>query len=100
MISKTIKLGLFTLALCSVTLVTAQEKKQKNPEKAFEKMDTDSSASISLEEFKAKRMKDASKEERITKRFEKMDTNADGSLDFEEFKASLDKPKKKKKEKK
>ncbi|WP_452223600.1 EF-hand domain-containing protein [Lacinutrix chionoecetis] len=97
--SKTIKIGLFALALCSVTFVTAQEEKQKNPEKMFAKIDANEDGSISLEEFKEKRMKDASKAEQIEKRFAKMDTNEDGVLDMAEFKAGMNKSKKGKKAK-
>ncbi len=98
MIIKTLKIGLFTLAMASFSFVGAQEKKEikekkkPNHERMFKHLDADANGSISLEEFKAKRMKDASKEAQIEKRFAKMDTDANGSLDNEEFKVAMNKP--------
>ena len=98
MIIKTLKVGLFTLAIASFSFVGAQEKKEMkeknkgNHERMFKHLDADANGSISLEEFKAKRMKDASKESQIEKRFAKMDTDANGSIDSAEFKVAMDKP--------
>ena len=99
MISKTIKIGLVILALFSFSLGTAQDKKGKrkpNPEKAFKKLDSNADGAVTLEEFKAKRLKDESKAAKIEKRFAKMDTDGNGTLDLAEFKAAIAKMKERK----
>ena len=67
MISKTLKIGLLGIALCSISFVSGQEgkgKKKGSPEELFKKLDTDANGTISLEEFKkAKRIKEESKEQ-------------------------------------
>jgi Ca2+-binding EF-hand superfamily protein len=88
MISKTLKIGLFVIALCSISLVSAQERKGKkkgNPEDLFKKLDADANASLSLEEFKAPRMKDDTKETIFNERFKTLDIDANGTLSLEEF---------------
>lgn len=96
MISKTLKISLFVFTLCSMTFVNAQEregKRKPNPEKIFKKFDTDANGSISLDEFKAHRMKDESKAELIEKRFARMDADENGEVDMAEFKKALAKMK-------
>lgn len=63
------------------------EKKGPNPEKMFKKLDTDSSGSISLEEFKAspRGQKDPAKAESI---FAKMDADSKDGVSLEEFSAA------------
>jgi len=88
MISKTLKIGLFVVAVCSMTFVNAQEhrgKKRGNPEKLFKKLDADANGSLSLEEFKAKRTKEDAKETIIEERFKTLDTDANNALSLEEF---------------
>ncbi len=88
MISKTLKIGLFVVALCSISFVNAQERNQKkkgNPEETFKKLDADANGSLSLEEFKTKRMKDESKEAMFDKRFKTLDADANGAISLEEF---------------
>lgn len=92
MISKTLKFGLFVVALCSITFINAQErdgKRKPNPERIFKKLDADANGSISLEEFKAKRLKGENKAEQIEKRFAKMDADENGEVDMAEFKIAL-----------
>jgi Ca2+-binding EF-hand superfamily protein len=89
MISKTFKIGLFVIALCSVSFINSQErngKKKDNPEDTFKKLDVDANGSVSLGEFiKAKHMEDASREAMINKQFNALDTNTNGELTLEEF---------------
>lgn len=96
MISKTLKISLCIVATCAMSFVSAQErerKKRPNPEKVFEKMDADANGSISLEEFKAHRLKDESKAELLEKRFAKMDADDNGEVDMAEFKKAIAKMK-------
>jgi hypothetical protein len=60
--------------------------KPPNPEAAFKKLDANSDASVSLEEFKAspRAQKNAEKAEEI---FKKIDADSSGGVSFEEFKA-------------
>jgi len=82
--SNILKISVLTLALCSFTFANAQEKKKKNPEKMFKKMDSDANGTISLDEFKAAKPKaDADK---LAKRFSKMDADASGEVSMDEFK--------------
>jgi len=98
MITKTLKIGLFMMAMASFSFVGAQEKlevketKKGNHERMFKHLDSNADGSITLEEFKAKRMKDASKEAQLEKRFSKMDTDSNGSISNEEFKVAFNKP--------
>ncbi len=98
MITKTLKIGLFIMAVASFSFVGAQEKlevketKKGNHERMFKHLDANGDGSITLEEFKAKRMKDASKEAQLEKRFAKMDTDTNGSVSNEEFKVAFNKP--------
>jgi len=89
MISKTIKFGLVTLALCTVSFTQAQEKKKPNPEKMFASFDANEDKAISLEEFKSKKRRNEVKPEMLEKRFKAMDQNEDGSVTLEEFKAGM-----------
>lgn len=89
MISKTLKFGLVTLALCSFSLTQAQEKKKPNPEKMFASFDTNEDKAISLEEFKTKKRRNEVKPEMLEKRFKVMDKNEDGSVSLEEFKEGM-----------
>ena len=52
-----LKIGLFTLALLSFSQIDAQNKKKQKPEKMFAKIDTNKDGSVSLEEFKARKVK-------------------------------------------
>lgn len=58
-----------------------------HPEKKFEKLDADSSGSLSLDEFKAspRAQKNPGKADGA---FKKMDADSDGSISLEEFKAA------------
>lgn len=97
MITKTIKSGLVLLAIASFSFASAQDKVEVQNEKAiksFKSIDTNFDAAISLEEFKAKRMKDVSKEEQIEKRFLKMDKDKNGSLNLEEYTIAFENRKK------
>lgn len=95
MITKTLKTGLFFVALASFSLVGAQEKlevKEDKSAKMFKHLDANADGEITLEEYKAKLLKDDSKTDQIEKRFAKIDTNENGTLDREEFKVAMDAP--------
>ncbi len=88
MISKTLKIGLFVIALCSISFVNGQERKGKekgNPEEKFKKLDADANGSLSLQEFKAKRMQDESRDARFDEQFKVLDADANDVLSLEEF---------------
>jgi Ca2+-binding EF-hand superfamily protein len=89
---KSLKFGIFTLALCAFSFANAQEKKREkpSPEKVFKRIDADKNGEISLEEFKAKKMKDESKEAMMEKRFAKMDADGNKSLSMVEMKKAME----------
>jgi hypothetical protein len=69
----------------SASLVSAADKPGKgDPEAAFKKLDANTDASVSKEEYLAskKAQKDTAK---ATKHFEKLDANKDGKLTKEEY---------------
>lgn len=82
-----------------------KEKKTPDPEKTFNKLDTDANGSLSLEEYKASPMGTRAGAKAAPK-FKKLDTDGNGSVNLDEFKAGstggkakgADKPKKEKKE--
>lgn len=95
MVTKTLKIGLFVMAVASFSFVGAQEKLTQNKvdsQKMFTHIDTDANGSISLEEFKANRMKDPSKKVQVEKRFSQIDTDANGSIDKKEFQTFMEQP--------
>lgn len=61
------------------------DKPKAEPEAVFKKLDKDSNASLSLDEFKAspRAQKDPAKAEEM---FKKMDKDSDGKVTLEEFK--------------
>lgn len=63
-----------------------QKKKDRDPEKIFNKLDTNSDAKLSVEELKGKSKKDAAK---VEKRFGKLDKDGDKAITLEEFKAGF-----------
>lgn len=88
MIKKTLKTGLFIIAVASFSFISAQEKmevKKDKSAKMFNHIDANADNTITLEEFKAKRMKDESKKAQVEKRFNNLDTDANGTLDRKEF---------------
>jgi len=88
MISKTFKIGVCVIAICSITFVTAQEggkKKKGNAKELFKKLDTDANGSLSLEEFEKIRKKDNHREAMFDKRFKTLDADANGNISLEEF---------------
>jgi Ca2+-binding EF-hand superfamily protein len=75
-----------SITLFGASLCHAEDapKKAPNPQKKFEKIDTDKNGSISLEEFKAH----AKNPDKAEKKFTKLDTDKNGSLSLAEFSAN------------
>ena len=82
------------LAGPSAMAAEKKEKKKKDPEAIFKKLDKDSDSKLTLEEFTGKRT--GKKAEAAKKRYAKIDKDSNGSVSLEEFKASFTKKKKKK----
>jgi hypothetical protein len=61
-------------------------RKHRDPEKVFNKLDSDGNGAVSLEEFKAspRAQKNPAKAEEI---FKKIDADGNGGINLEEFKA-------------
>ena len=100
MITKTLKAGIFIIAVASFSFASAQVKvepksdkievKKHRSEKMFQHLDANADDVITLEEFKAKLSKDKSKEERLEKRFAELDTDQNGTLNREEYKKEFE----------
>jgi Ca2+-binding EF-hand superfamily protein len=71
-----------------------KEKKKRDPEAIFKKLDKDSDSKLTVEEFTGK--KTGKKAESAVKRFAKIDKDGNKSVSLEEFKAAFTKKKKKK----
>jgi len=88
MISKTLKVSLVMILLCSISFVNAQERqreKKHNPEELFKSLDTNADGELSLEEFTSKRRREDIKAEAINDRFKSLDNDMNGSVSMEEF---------------
>ncbi|NRB83528.1 MAG: EF-hand domain-containing protein [Winogradskyella sp.] len=88
MISKTLKVSLVMILLCSISFVNAQERqreKKRNPEELFKSLDTNADGELSLEEFTSKRRREDIKAEAINDRFKSLDNDMNGSVSMEEF---------------
>ena len=83
----------FAAGLLAGPSAMAADKKKKDPEAVFKKLDKDNDGKLSFDEFKGKRT--GKKAEAAEKRFKKADKDSDKSLNLEEFKASRTKKKKK-----
>lgn len=98
--SKTFKLSAIALGLfaCSYTM-SAQDKKEPNFDKMFNRFDADKSGSISLEEFTSTKRKNEVPVEKLEKKYAKLDADKDGALTLVELKENWNKSKGKKKKK-
>jgi Ca2+-binding EF-hand superfamily protein len=99
--SKSLKLGVLTLGVFACTLtLSAQEKKEPNFDKMFQRFDADKNGSISLDEFKSAKRKNDVPAERLEKNYAKLDANEDGAVTLAELKENWAKGKGKGKKKK
>jgi len=81
-------LVIITLAISNPDTTTAQQKgrgKNIDPDKVFEKLDTDKDGKISKEEV------DKADRPRLKENFSKIDTDNDGFISKEEFKKMVEK---------
>jgi Ca2+-binding EF-hand superfamily protein len=92
---KTLKIGLFSIAICATMQSYAQkhhdkDHKKRNPETLFKKLDSDSNGSLSFEEFTTRKKSSDVNTTLARKKFDLMDTNTDNSISLEEFVAQRD----------
>lgn len=89
--------AMLSLAFFAVSFsIQAQDKKREpNPEKMLERMDTDKNGTISLEEFKSVKRKKEVEAKVLEKNFAKIDTDSNGQITLEELKKQPKKEKKK-----
>ena len=88
MISKTVKFMLIAGVTFGLSQAHSQERHSQrniNPEEVFETLDVDDSGSVSLDEFKAKSIKDESRAERREAHFKTLDSDGNGELVLQEF---------------
>jgi len=74
------------ITMCLMPELKAEEKVDKD-KKMFDKLDSDSNGSISLDEYCAKCGDDAEKKEKAIEKFKKLDADENGSLTLEEMSA-------------
>lgn len=98
--SKAFKLGALALVLfgCSYTMY-AQEKKEPNFKKIFNKFDADKNGTISLDEFKSAKRKNEIPSEKLEKKYARLDADGDGAVTLVELKENWKKGKGKEKKK-
>lgn len=101
MILKTIKTGIFLIAIASFSFTNAQQKIEKQEVqneqaiKSFKTFDADFNEVITLKEFKAVKMKDKAYNESVTKEsFSEMDTDKNGSISMKEYTVAFEMKKK------
>ncbi|MHA7942323.1 EF-hand domain-containing protein [Formosa sp. 3Alg 14/1] len=94
---KTLTFAMLSLAFSAVSFsAQAQDKKREpNPEKMLERMDTDKNGTISLEEFKSVKRKKEVDAKTLEKNFAKIDADSNGQITLEELKKQPKKDKKK-----
>ncbi|WP_308993474.1 EF-hand domain-containing protein [Mariniflexile litorale] len=85
----TLKLGVLVLGLFTFSLSNAQDRQKPDPEKMFTALDTNKDASISLDEFKARKTKKEIPTETLEKRYAAMDADSNGSVTLEEYKSGM-----------
>lgn len=90
MITKTLKNGIFIIAIASFSFVGAQEKLDVQKDRSarmFKHLDINADEKITYEEYKKKRIKDPSKEDQVKNRFKTIDTDGSKTIDRAEFRA-------------
>jgi len=88
MVTKTLKVSIFLIALSSFSFVGAQEtivSEKDTSKKMFAHLDINNDGKITLDEFKKKRIKDPAKEGEVIERYKSIDTDENGSVDRVEF---------------
>lgn len=78
--------------VCAPFVLSAQDKKNQDPETAFKRMDKNSDNKLSLEEYMGN-TQEADKKTKKENRFKNLDSNKDNFLSLDEFKAGAKKKK-------
>jgi Ca2+-binding EF-hand superfamily protein len=76
-------------AFCAPLLLSAQEKKDQDPEVLFKRLDKNNDSKLSMEEYLGNT--EGEKKTKKENRFKNLDSNKDNFLSLEEFKAGAKK---------
>lgn len=85
----TLKFSVFALFVFAFSFSTvAQEKKEPNHKKRFERWDSNGDDAVTLEEFKSVKRRNEVSIERLEKQFARMDKDSNGTVTLKEVIAS------------